>query len=124
VTVQPCTRLCVTVLDRDAQTATELVEESSPVESDAWPALLSKLATQLEQATLLVLSGTLTPGAPQDSYYKCVKLASEKGVPTIIDAQGGPLIECLRAGPMIAKPNRLELGATLGLPVNTERTLQ
>src|SRR4051812_44569687 len=53
------TRTCVTVIDSAAGTATELIEESHPVEPPDADALLGKLDELLEAADVLVLSGTL-----------------------------------------------------------------
>lgn len=115
VNVEPETRLCVTLLDRSARTHTELVEESSPVPPAAFDELAAKLQRLLSGARALVMSGTLTPGAPQDFYARCVRLAAQAGVPTVIDARGQPLLEAVGERPTVVKHNRAELLATLGI---------
>jgi len=105
VTVGPRTRLCVTLIDQSAHTHTELIEESSAVEAEAWESLEAKLGELLGRAKLLALSGSLTPGAPVDFYRRCAQMAAEAGVPTIVDAQGPALATALPARPLLVKPN-------------------
>jgi tagatose 6-phosphate kinase len=112
------TRLCITLIDRGGDTHTELVEESPPVNAAAWDALQSKLRELLGQATMLALSGTLAPSGPPDFYGQCVRLANEAGIPAIVDAQGEALLKSLPARPALVKPNRAELGKTLGLKMD------
>jgi tagatose 6-phosphate kinase len=124
VEVEPTTRTCVTVIDESAGTATELIEESKQVEPEAWYRLTDKLEALLPRASALVLSGTLTPVAPQDFYARCVTQAFNHGVKTIVDATGEPLRLALGAKPYVAKPNRGEIGRTLGVDTSTEKGLR
>src|SRR5689334_17346200 len=43
VTVRPRTRTCMSVIDQSVGTATELIQESSEVEADAWDRLREKI---------------------------------------------------------------------------------
>ena len=124
VDVTPPTRACITVVDESAGTATELIEESKQVEPEAWDRLVDRLDAHLRTAGVLVLSGTLTPGAPQDFYGRCVARAALHGVRTIVDASGEPLKQALAAKPFIVKPNRAELGRTLGMDTSTDAGLR
>jgi tagatose 6-phosphate kinase len=122
VQVQAPTRLCTTVIDQAGKTATELLEESSPLESQDYEVLLESLKRHLKDAKLLVISGTLPPSAKADFYARCVELAQPK-VPVILDAVGAPLLEALRAHPFIVKPNQSEIGRTLGIDTSTDEGL-
>ena len=124
VDVGPTTRTCVTVVDESAGTATELIEESKEIEPDAWPRLVDRLDAHLRTADALVMSGTLTPGAPRDFYGQCVARAALHGVRTIVDAAGEPLRHAISAKPFIVKPNREELGRTLGVDTSSEAGLR
>ena len=115
VQVEPSTRLCVTLIDRTARTHTELVEESRPVPPEAFDELEAKLRAWLPRASALIMSGTLTPGAPQDFYGRCVRLAAQAGVLTVVDARGRPLLEAVAQRPTVVKHNRAELLGTLGM---------
>ena len=119
IDVEPPTRLCLTLIDESARTATELIEESGPVDAANYRALLSKLAELLERATALVLSGTMPPGAPPRFYADCVSIAVES-VPVILDARGEPLDWALERRPTVVKINRAELSQTLDADVEDE----
>ena len=118
------TRLCITVVDRAAKTATELIEESSKVTKTDPPRLLKQLDKLLEPANLLVLSGSLAPGVPAAFYRDCVALAGQRGVRTIVDAVGEPLTLSLPAKPFVVKPNRSELSRTVGRPIESDEHLR
>src|SRR5687767_4241790 len=124
VDVEPETRTCVTVIDEGAAAATELIEESKTVEPDAHARLGEKVQALLSAAHLLVMSGTLTPAAPQDFYARCVARANAVNVRGIVDATGEPLRRSLASRPFIAKPNRAELGKTMDLDTSTEHDLR
>jgi tagatose 6-phosphate kinase len=119
VEVAPATRLCITLVDRGAGTATELVEESVSVAPPDYEALLKKLDQLLPGAAVLVLSGSLPPGAPANFYRRCVELGGER-VKVILDARGDPLLEALEARPVVVKPNRRELAETFGIDPEDE----
>src|SRR5207237_795738 len=120
VTVGPQTRLCVTILDQGAGTITELVEESQGVEESAWDELLA-IVSKLSRAQMLILSGTLAGGARPAFYRECIESTQ---LPAIVDTQGQVLLESLKARPLVAKPNRKELGVALGLTIDTDSSLQ
>ena len=117
--VEPPTRLCLTLIDESNRSATELIEESKPVEAEHYRALLSRLAELLERAKALVLAGTLPPGAPPRFYADCVSLAGVS-VPVILDARGEPLDWALERRPTVVKINRAELSQTLDAEVDDE----
>lgn len=119
IEVPPRTRMCVTVIDRPGGTITELVEESIAVPEHFYHSLLASLGQMLGGAKMLILSGTLTPGAPTSFYRDCVMLAARRGLPCILDSQKEPLLLALDAGPTWVKPNRRELGAALNMAIDT-----
>jgi tagatose 6-phosphate kinase len=121
VEVAARTRQCVTVIDESSRGVTELVEESQPVAAADYDVLLATLRKRIKSCRALVMSGTLTPGGPVDFYFHCTRLARAVGAFSIVDAQGAALIEALKAGPGLVKPNRLELAATVGRALPDER---
>jgi tagatose 6-phosphate kinase len=124
VLVNAPTRLCTTVIDRATATATELVEETSPIEAASWDAIERLLEEQLPRAGVWVFSGSLPPGAPQDFYARWVPLAVSGRAKLIIDARGEPLRLALRHGGFIAKLNRDELRDTLGCEFDSQAALK
>jgi 1-phosphofructokinase family hexose kinase len=124
VRVEPATRMCITLVDRAAGTATELIEESKPLPAVAYEQLISTLRELLPTAGGLMLCGSLPPGAPMDFYAECVSLAIAAGKTVLLDAAGEPLRRALASGPTIIKPNRSELALTVNSPVETDAELK
>jgi tagatose 6-phosphate kinase len=114
VTVAAHTRECVTVIDQEAGTHTELVEEGPPVSSADYEQLGAILRRRLRACRAVVMSGSLATGGPVDLYLQGARQAREAGVLCAVDAQGAPLAEALKGGPGLVKPNRAELAATVG----------
>lgn len=108
------TRQCTTMIDESAGTQTELVQESDAVPKAKYRELMEVARKWAGRCRAMVMSGTLTPGAPVDFYRRCAQLAAEYELLSVVDAQGPPLIEALKASPGVVKPNRTELTATVG----------
>ena len=114
VKVTAQTRQCITVIDESAGTHTELVEESQAVEPAEGDKLMAIVRRRISGCRAAVMSGTIAPGAPVDLYFQCTRLAEAAGALSVVDAQKAPLLEALKAGPGLVKPNRPELAATVG----------
>ena len=123
VTVAEPTRQCITVIDECAGSVTELVEESRPVAGDDYERLFEIVRRRIPRSKAVIMSGTLTPGAPVDFYRRCVQAANEAGALSMVDAKGTTLIEALKAGPGLVKPNRAELSGTVGRELGNEPAL-
>jgi tagatose 6-phosphate kinase len=96
------------VVDRAAGEVTEFREPGGPVTGEEFQAFREHLRELLADAGFCVLSGSLPPGVPADSYAWLVRLAREAGVRVVLDASGGALTSGLLAEPFLVKPNREE----------------
>jgi tagatose 6-phosphate kinase len=114
VTVSTRTRECITVIDEAAGTHTELVEESRPVEPEAFDRLRAVIRRRLPEYRALVMSGTIVTGGPVNLYFEYTQLAENAKVLSVVDGQGKVLLGSLPAKPGLVKPNRSELAATTG----------
>jgi len=124
VQVAACTRECITVIDESVGTHTELVEESRPVEREDYEKLFAIVRRRLLGCSAIVMSGSISPGGPSDLYFQCSRMAREAGVLPVVDAQGVALTEALEARPALVKPNRMELGATVGRKLEDETAVK
>ncbi|MDP9175752.1 MAG: 1-phosphofructokinase family hexose kinase [Planctomycetota bacterium] len=124
IEVRSPTRTCVTIIDQSLHTATELVEEHGPISATEYEHLLSLASSLIPAAKILVLSGSLAPGVPDDFYALCCKRAADINVPIILDARESPLNLALKHSPLIVKPNRAELAATVGEAIFDDRSLK
>jgi tagatose 6-phosphate kinase len=120
VAVEQNTRQCTTVIDQSAGTQTELVEESRPVAPEAYQELIRRIRRRIKRCRAVVMSGTITPGAPASLYLECARAAQAASVMSVIDARGPLLLEALRGKPDLVKPNRSELAATVGRELKNE----
>ena len=124
ITTAVPTRLCTTVIDRAGGTTTELVEESLPLSEDDWQNMRRMVWQLLGLGSMLVLSGSLPPGAPQDFYRYCIEAAAKEGIESIIDGRGEPLRQSLPLRPLLVKPNRSELAGMFELSIQSEAELK
>ena len=118
------TRQCLTALDEGSGTASELVEESRPVEAAEYERLLSLFRERVGSCRAAVMSGSLTPGGPADFYLRCTRAAHKAGVLAVVDAQGPALAEALKGNPDLVKPNRDELSVTMGRELPDEAAVR
>lgn len=125
------TRVNLKVVDPFAGVETEINEPGFAVPADAIATLSGKLRALARKASVMVLSGSLPPGAPADLYARLVTLARAEGVRTMLDTAGAALAHGLAAGPDLVKPNRAEAEELLdtsladdhSLPTAAERIL-
>jgi 1-phosphofructokinase family hexose kinase len=114
------TRTCVSVLDRATGELTEFYEPGEPIGLDAWAGLERAVAAELERgdAGVVVLSGSLPPGAPEDGYGRLVRLvaAAPGDVVALVDAHGAALEAALHERPAFVKLNAAEAAEACGLP--------
>jgi 1-phosphofructokinase family hexose kinase len=105
------TRVCTTILDAATHTATELVPNAAGLGPGDLDAFAAGYALEAAAAEVVVLIGSLPAGTPP-GYYRDL-LARTPGT-VILDARGPELLEALAGRPFLVKPNRDELGQTLG----------
>jgi tagatose 6-phosphate kinase len=116
------TRLCTTVIDRAADTVTELVEEHAAVTRSDLNRLLQRCQKHMEggKCGVVVLSGSLPPGADPSFYRRVIEIARHRKLPVLLDGRGEPLRRALHLGGFIAKFNRAELAETVGDALRTD----
>jgi 1-phosphofructokinase family hexose kinase len=105
-------RFCYTLINDADSSVTELVEESPPVGEQTEEHLLEKFNALLPGSDYLVVSGTKAAGFSDSVIPLMVQRAKERGRAVILDIRGKDLIESLRYGPDIIKPNLYEFAST------------
>lgn len=75
---------------------------------------------EAEDLDLLVASGSLPPGVPDDFYARVDAIGKEKGAKVVVDTSGEPLRRAMEVGLYLVKPNRNELGAAVGRRIDSE----
>ncbi|MFB4298802.1 1-phosphofructokinase family hexose kinase [Actinomadura sp. NTSP31] len=102
------TRRTVTVVDTDA---TIFNEPGPDVRPDEWAAFQESFAARAAAASVVVLSGSLPPGLPEDAYAVLTRLARGAGARVLVDAGGPALRAAAGARPDLLKPNEAEMAA-------------
>lgn len=104
---------CATVLIERSGRVTVLNEPGPEVGEEDWQRLLDVLAERCVGHASLTCLGSLPPGSPQDSYARCVLVAHEHGLLSVVDATGAALAAALKAAPDLVTPNLSEAGSVL-----------
>lgn len=120
IVTQTATRVCTTILDRSTGTMTELVENGRPLSADEINAFRQAYAEEVRRAEVAVVIGSLPSGTP-DSLYR--DLMASTGCPAVLDFRGSGLVGLLDLKPYVVKPNREELGLTVGRALETDEDL-
>jgi 1-phosphofructokinase family hexose kinase len=116
VSIRGEVRTCLAIRDRAGQ-VTEVLEPGPTLADDERDALRARFEDLAGRAELAVLSGSLPPGLPPDSYGRLVESLRARGVRVIVDASGAALAHAVAARPFAVKPTRDEAAALLGTPV-------
>lgn len=85
--------------------------------------LLRKLRQIRPRPDLEVVGGSVPPGVPVSIYYDVIMEARERGVRTILDAEGQWLAEGIKAKPYLIKPNVHEIEMLLGRELPAEEAI-
>ena len=117
LTTSVSTRVCTTILDEETGKTTELVENSHPLSEDELDEYLEAFAVVAREASVVVLSGSLPQGTPTNYYRRLLERTPAKA---ILDVRGRELMESLPLRPFLVKPNREELAATVGRPLESD----
>ena len=105
------TRVCTTLLDAASGQTTELVENAGSVTPAELATFEQAFAAAAANAQLVLLTGSLPAGTPSGFYDR---LLAQVTAPAILDIRGSELLSTLARRPLVVKPNREELGQTVG----------
>jgi 1-phosphofructokinase family hexose kinase len=95
------------ILEPDGR-ATVLNEPGPPLDQERWVAFEGVIDDGLADHAVLVCSGSLPPGAPEDGYARLAARARDAGRRAIVDANGAVLAAALKAHPAVVTPNLAE----------------
>ena len=118
------TRTNMKIIDPEAHTNTDINEPGVTVSEEILGELLTELLGKVTEKDIVVISGSMPKGSPQDTYYTWTKAFREKGAKVILDAHGELLKAGLKASPYLIKPNNHELSALTGKTLETPKELE
>jgi 1-phosphofructokinase family hexose kinase len=114
------TRICTTIVDRAAGRTTELVENAAPLASNDLDRFQRAFADEAATSDVLVFTGSLPPGVPATF---CRDLVGGISARAVLDIRGPELFAALKCRPYCVKPNREELGKSLGRELASDAEL-
>ena len=101
------------IIIEDDLRVTVLNEPGPPLSASDRDRLLAAFGAELPGQRVATASGSLPPGAPDDTYGEVVALARGRGAITVVDATRDALRACLPFGPDVVTPNLAEAHAVL-----------
>jgi 1-phosphofructokinase family hexose kinase len=120
VPIQREIRTNLTITDRHGLTV-NLNEIGPEMSASEVAAVEQTVRKALDQATWLLLCGSVPPGVPAGLYGKLIGLARKKKVKSLLHADGAPLREGIEAHPTVVTPNQQEAERLLGKTLLTRK---
>ena len=75
---------------------------------------LSAISSLKPLPPIIIASGSLPPGVPNDFFARLAVMSKQKGIKLIVDTSGTPLRLAAQEGVFLPKPSLSEMAASLG----------
>ena len=95
---------------------TEINAPGPSIDEQSMEALMHKLSN-VKKGDTLVLSGSLPPSLPKNTYASMLSYLENREMRCVVDAEGEALSSTLPYRPFLVKPNLSELTALVGRPL-------
>jgi 6-phosphofructokinase 2 len=116
------TRLSFTVLESETGDEYRFVLPGPSLSEPEWQQCLQKLKHLPDPPGILVMSGSLPPGVPEDFYARVVRMMQGSGTRLVLDSSGAALAAGLQQGVYLIKPNLRELRELTGQALADEKS--
>ncbi|MCM1086869.1 MAG: 1-phosphofructokinase [Muribaculaceae bacterium] len=93
---------------------TEILEPGPNIDEEKQQKFLAQYEKLLPSCELVVLSGSVARGMPEDIYATLIEKARIRGIKTLLDTNGESLRKGIAAKPYLIKPNQKELEYIVG----------
>jgi 1-phosphofructokinase family hexose kinase len=114
VRIREESRTNTSVLDPTTGAQTEINERGPAVSAREVELFRDKLLYLARGAAIVVFAGSLPRGVEPDLYASLIRDLERSGVTTVVDADGEPLRQAVRAEPDLVSPNVLEAEELVG----------
>lgn len=119
VRMEAANRSTFVLIDKQRGNVAEVIDPGPRVGDHIAGELLTLIEKYLDRTGILILSGSLPPGIPDDFYVQAIQLARRYDVKTLVDASTAPLKHALTARPWAIKPNLYEFHQMIGRETTT-----
>ena len=113
------TRFNLALVEPATGEQTEINERGPLIGEAEAEAFVERLDYLARGTSICVLAGSLPPGLDEDFYARLIGVLRERGVEVVLDADGAPMAEGMKAGPAIITPNRTEAEELVGREFET-----
>lgn len=110
-------RINVKILGESEETA---INTKGPYIELKYIELLYKKLEILEEKDILVLSGSVPNGVPDNIYEEICKKVKDKNIKVVVDSTGELLVNTLKYRPYLIKPNQQELEEIFGINITSQ----
>src|SRR5205807_2658328 len=114
VRIREESRTNTSVLDPTTGEQTEINERGPQVSEREVDLFRDKLVYLARGAAIVVFAGSLPPGVDPDLYASLIRDLQRSDVTTVVDTDGEPLRQAVRAEPDVVSPNVLEAEELVG----------
>jgi 1-phosphofructokinase len=114
------TRTNIKIIDKVNNTHTDINENGPSLVEEDIIKIKEKVMKYCKPDSLVVLSGSVPSEVNSDIYSEIIKDIKSKGGKVILDADGELLIQGIKAGPYMVKPNIDELEKAFGISINNQ----
>jgi len=114
VRIREESRMSTAVIDPTSGEQTEINERGPAVSPAELELFVDKLLYLAQGAALCIFSGSLPHGVDHGVYARLVEELRRLGVTTVLDCEGEPLRQAVRAQPSVVAPNEIEAEELVG----------
>ena len=108
------TRINIILIQSDGSGYSTFTARTLRVRQEHLDAFERKYEAALDQATCVVIGGSLPDGSPREFFAAAIAKARRRKIPVVFDSSGPNLHLGLQAGPTVIKPNEAEIADLLG----------
>jgi len=112
------TRVNIKIMDERNQETTDLNTPGKAPGTEDVDRLSKQVQALAESCEWIILSGNLPPGLPSNFYADLIHSLKRKNPQVVLDTSGDALLEGLKSGPRMIKPNIDELSHLIGSELN------
>ncbi len=117
------TRTNFIIVDRQTKYQTLIGAPGPHISKKELDRLCKKMEGIRPNPDMFVIGGSAPPGSPEDIYFRIVTDMKNRGIKTVLDVADNWLLEGIKAGPYMIKPNVHEASKLLGRDLPDEESV-
>ena len=120
IEIEETTRESFTIFEDASGQQYRFSTPGAEVTEAEWHQVLESVFDWDQPPAYLVVSGSISPGMPDDFYARIARRARDAGIHFVIDSSGEEFRQAVDAGVFLVKPNMRELGHLAGEEIRGE----